>query len=111
MERVAELLPIQAERTAVPGAKTSTAAPQLEKVERRQAESMEPTVRAPEAEAGETLAAFWFSLPAATTVRTPALKAALTALLKADETGPPSDRLMAERAMRPRVRMSLTAQL
>ena len=46
---------------------------------------------AAEAEAGETLHAFWFSLPAATEMNTPELASELVALLSADEKPPPSD--------------------
>lgn len=88
---VAVLEPIQEERMLTPGAKISRAEPKFEKDGLASLESMAPTVMAEGAEAGETLAAFWFSLPAATTTVIPALKAAVTALLTAVEKEPPRD--------------------
>jgi hypothetical protein len=68
---VAELEPIQAEVMLVPGARTSTPLPKFEYVAQRLEFVVAPTVIALGAEAGLTLATFWASLPAATTLMTP----------------------------------------
>ena len=65
-EAVAVLLVYHAERIATPGAKRSTHEPKFENEARRSALSVAPTVSASPVRAGDTLHAFWFSLPAAT---------------------------------------------
>src|SRR3712207_9173664 len=72
-----------------PGAKMSTQVPKFEKEERASLEVVEPTVIAAAVRAGETLQAFWFSLPAATAKTTPALIAPLTAESSAEDAPPP----------------------
>src|SRR3954468_24757784 len=72
-----------------PGAKMSTHVPKFEKDERASVEVVEPTVMAAAVRAGETLEAFWFSLPAATAKTTPALMALLTAVSSAEDAPPP----------------------
>src|SRR5215212_4511450 len=72
-----------------PGAKMSTHVPKFEKDERASELVVEPTVMAAGVRAGETLQAFWFSLPAATAKVTPALMALLTAVSSAEEAPPP----------------------
>lgn len=66
MVLVAESLVFHEEVIEEPGAKMSTTVPQLENEERASVLVVEPTVIASVTRAGETLPAFWFSLPAAT---------------------------------------------
>ncbi|KAI6758634.1 hypothetical protein HG530_010874 [Fusarium avenaceum] len=96
---------------STPGAKMSTVLPQLEKSATAQFESTAPTVMALEAEPGDSLAESMPSLPDATTLTTPFLEAASTALLKAVDFSPPRDMLMTARQVRSFLMMSLTAQL
>src|SRR5688500_5875184 len=72
-----------------PGAKMSTQVPQFENEERASVLVVEPVVTALAARAGETLQAFWFSFPAATTMVTPALWRLLMAVSSAEEAPPP----------------------
>jgi hypothetical protein len=69
---VAVELPIQALVMLWPGAWISTTEPKLLKLAFVSAIVVAPTVMADGARAGETFAAFWFSLPAATVTWTPA---------------------------------------
>src|SRR5690606_12065031 len=62
---------LRADVMLLPGAKMSTQLPQFEKLDRESLEVDEPTVIASATRAGDTLHAFWFSLPAATTTVTP----------------------------------------
>jgi hypothetical protein len=61
--------------TLDPGPQISTQVPKLEKLERASDRVVEPTVRAAPADAGDLVHASVFSLPAATTIRTPAVTA------------------------------------
>jgi hypothetical protein len=63
---VAVSLVRQVEVMLLPGAKMSTQVPKFENDERASLVVVEPTVIAFGARAGETLQAFWLSLPAAT---------------------------------------------
>ena len=84
------LVPVyQADVMSEPGANTSTQVPKLEKLDRASVRVVLPTVMALTARAGETLQAFWFSLPAATTMVTPRETARWTASSVACEAPPP----------------------
>src|SRR5205085_12013178 len=72
-----------------PGAKMSTHEPKLEKLERASDDVDDATVIASGARAGEPLHAFEFSLPAATTMVTPALVALRIAVSVAVDAPPP----------------------
>jgi len=96
MVLVAVVLPIHAPKMLLPGAKTLQHVPQLEKYERTSPVGLVPWSRAAVvitkvALAGETLQAFWFSLPAATTKGIPAVTTLLQAVLRAAENPPPRD--------------------
>src|SRR5690606_31708954 len=85
---VALLEVCHAEVIELPGAKRSTQLPQLEKLERASELVVEPTVIAAAARAGETLQAFWFSLPAATTTGMPRATSRSTAWSRVVEAPP-----------------------
>jgi hypothetical protein len=88
--------------TSTPGANTSTTEPKLLKDALASVVwLMAPTVMAPVADAGLSLAAFWFSLPAATTGTTPAARIALMAALTALERLPPRDMFITALPERP----------
>src|SRR5215217_9542976 len=76
-----------------PGAYASTQLPQLLKLDLASLLVLEAVVNTPEALAGETLQAFWFSLPAATARNTPELARLFAAVFSVDESPPPSDML------------------
>jgi hypothetical protein len=80
MVLVAVLLVYQGAVMLLPGAMMSTQLPQFEKLDRASELVVDPTVMADEDRAGDTLQAFWFSLPAATTTVTPAFRIRVTAL-------------------------------
>src|SRR5688500_5026960 len=67
MVLVADVVVYQALVMLLPGANTSTQLPQLLNDERASVFVVLPTVMALGARDGDTLQAFWFSLPAATT--------------------------------------------
>lgn len=80
----------------------STSAPKFENDALASFASMAPTVIADGADAGETLAASWFSFPAATTTVTPARVSAATAELRAADLEPPMDMFITALPARPR---------
>jgi hypothetical protein len=82
---------------AEPGACISTQLPQLLYDAFVSVESVAPTVMAVRSEAGETLHASWFSLPAATVVGIPAARKLAIARLRDDEKPPPRDMLATQR--------------
>jgi hypothetical protein len=90
---VAVSLVFNAEVMLLPGAKMSTQAPKLEKDERASALVVAPTVIAVGSLAGEKLHASRFSLPAATTIVTPAAEAPATAAFTLVLFPPPNDML------------------
>jgi hypothetical protein len=89
MVLVAVLEVYQADVMLLPGANTSTQLPKLENEERASVFVVEPVVSAEGARAGETLQAFWFSFPAATTTVTPAVVIRATAESVAEDAEPP----------------------
>ena len=83
-----------------PGAKMSTQVPIFENDDRASEEVVEPTVKAPEARAGEKLQASCpLSLPAATAKKTPAATALFVAASSPASAGPPRDMLATAGAM------------
>lgn len=88
---IATSLVLHAARMSPPGANTSTHGPTLLKEESRSSLSIDATVIASGAEAGETKQALEASLPAATTTLTPVACSVATAWFSAMERPPPSD--------------------
>src|SRR5262249_39113506 len=88
--RAVSLLPLTNDDTMLtPGAKMSTQVPKLENEARLSLASVAPTVIAAPTRAGESLHAFWFSLPAAIAYVTPALIERCTAASRAALAPPP----------------------
>src|SRR5215212_6942688 len=77
----------------LPGAYASTQLPQFEKLDLASLLVLEAVVNTPEALAGDTLHAFWFSFPAATARKIPELARLVAAVFRVVLTGPPSDML------------------
>ena len=88
---VLESVPLIADVISEPGAQTSTHEPKLLNPDLASEDVVEPTVIANGSEAGDALQAFPFSLPAATTIVTPALTASATAWLRNELNPPPND--------------------
>lgn len=80
-----------AELIELPGANRSTQVPIFEKLERESLLVVDPTVMAAGTRDGEVLQALALLLPAATTIVTPALMAAFTAVSMAVDAPPPKD--------------------
>src|SRR5215217_4826520 len=76
-----------------PGAYASTQLPQLLKLDLASLLVVDAVVNTPEALAGDTLQAFWFSLPAATARKIPELARLVAAVLSDELSPPPSDML------------------